>query len=55
MVNSRSIVWDKLAFKHFKEIYDILNEEKNLNYAIKFKKTILKSISEMEVIELLKS
>lgn len=47
MVNIRSIVWDKLAFKQFKEIYDSLNEERNLNYAIKFKKTILKSISEL--------
>ena len=47
MVNSRSIVWDKLAFKQFKEIYDSLNEEKNLTYAINVKSTILKSISEL--------
>lgn len=47
MVNSKSIVWDKLAYKDFKEIYDSLHEEKNLTYAIKVKSIILKSISEL--------
>ena len=42
MVNTRVLVWDKLALNQFKDIYDYLNTGHNLVYAKEFKDTILK-------------
>lgn len=43
MANNRVIVWDKIAFEHFKEMYHSLES----NYAKKVKNTILKEINEL--------
>jgi plasmid stabilization system protein ParE len=47
MVNNKVVVWDKIAFEHFKEIYDSLKGVKNSSYAEKVKNTILKEINEL--------
>ena len=47
MVKNRVVVWDKIAFEHFKEAYDSLKGGKNLSYAKKVKNTILKRVNEL--------
>ena len=43
MVKNRVLVWDKIAFEHFKEIYHSLES----SYAKKVKNTILKKINKL--------
>ena len=43
MVSNRVLVWDKIALDHFQEVYEYLKIGRNLNYANKVKKTILKA------------
>lgn len=47
MVNKRTLVWDKIALTHLKEIYDYLKTENNLLYAKEVKDTILKTTKEL--------
>lgn len=42
MVNTRILVWDKVALNHLKEIYDYLKTTDNLEHAKEVKDTILK-------------
>jgi plasmid stabilization system protein ParE len=47
MVKKRTVVWDKFALNHFKEIYDSLKTGNNLDYANTVKNTILKTTKEV--------
>lgn len=47
MVKNRVLVWDKIAFEHFKEIFDSLKGDRNLSHAKKIKNTILKGVNEL--------
>ncbi len=47
MVSNRVLVWDKIALDHFQEVYEYLKIGRNLNYANKVKKTILKATNEL--------
>lgn len=47
MVNTRILVWDKVALNNLKDIYDYLKAGNNLVYAKEVKDTILKSTKEL--------
>ena len=47
MVNKRVVVWDKLAVEQFKDAYSSFKTEDSSSLALKFKSTILKTISEL--------
>ena len=47
MVSSRVLVWDKIALKHLKEIYDYYKNQNNLDFAVEIKNTILKTAEDL--------
>ena len=47
MVNTRVLVWDKVALNNLKNIFDYLKAENNLVFAKEVKDIILKSTKEL--------
>ena len=47
MVNKRVIVWDKIAVEQLKDAYNSYKTDDSSGFSLKFKSTILKTISEL--------